>query len=327
MNESAAANPAPILHAATGFMAAKQLFTAAEVGLFAAIEDEPVTAGELAERTGLPERSARILADAMVGLRLLTWADGRYRNSEAAAAYLSGRGEGPDLRRFLTFWDQLSYPHWESYADSARSAGPAPFALDGDRMDVFLGGVQTYNSLHALLLAEHYDFGRHRRMLDLAGLTPAFLTEAVARHPGLGGVFAATGDLLDAARNAASPELRDRIEFHDLDVLTDPVPGRYDVVLLEHVVHRYHAGENRVILGKAREVAEAGARLLVLDFLLEPAEGRRLDALFAGEYLVVDGTVVYPESEVRDWLAETGWRWLETRALPGSPRVVIAEAA
>lgn len=291
-------DPTPIVRVATGFMAAKQLFAASECGLFAALADGPLPASALAERTGLPERSVRILADAMVGLGLLGF-DGRYQNFPAAQEYLAA--SGLDLRAFLKFWDTLSYPHWESYLDSMRSAKPAPFDFSGPRMEVFLGGVQTYNSLHALMLAEHYDFGAHKRMLDLGGLSPAFLAEAKARNSAL------QGDFIQ-------------------DALAGALPGTYDAILLEHVIHRYDPEQNRAILTVARGAAEDGARLLVLDFLLDPSDGRLLDPLLAGEYLVIDGTVVYPEDEVRSWLAETGWRWVETRPLPGSPRVLIAEA-
>jgi hypothetical protein len=293
-------DPTPIVRIATGFMAAKQLFTASSSGLFAALAGGPLPVAELAARTSLPERSARILADAMVGLGLLDFADGRYHNSPAASAYLTGGGL--DLRPFLKFWDELSYPHWEAYGTSMRTAEPAAFDFGGTRGEVFLTGVQAFNSLHALMLAEHYDFGPHKRMLDLGGLSPAFLAEAEARNPVLRGDFVA-------------------------DPLSDPVPGKYDAILLEHVIHRYDVEANKAILRVARNAAEDAARLLVLDFLLDPADGRLLDPLLAGEYLVVDGTVVYPEAEVRGWLEETGWRWLETRALPGSPRVLIAEAA
>jgi hypothetical protein len=260
------------------------------------------------------------MADAMVGLNLLAFADGRYHNSEAAAAYLAGTGL--DLHGFLTFWDTLSYPHWESFTSSMRSAEPAPFDFSGPRLKVFLGGVQTYNSLHALMLAEHYDFKAHKRMLDLGGLSPAFLTEAATRNPALQGDFVTTGQLLDFARGSLPTG---QIALHEADPVTGPVPGRYDVILLEHVIHRYDAGQNQSILRVARRAAEDGARLLVLDFLLDPCDARLLDPLLAGEYLVIDGTVVYPEDEVRGWLDATGWRWLETRALPGSPRVIIAE--
>lgn len=291
-------DPTPIVKVATGFMAAKQLFAASEHGLFEALAGGPLPVSALAERTGLPERSARILADAMVGLGLLTF-DGEYHNGSAVQEYLAA--SGLDLRAFLKFWDTLSYPHWESYLDSMRSAKPAPFDFSGPRLEVFMGGVQTYNSLHALMLAEHYDFGGHNRMLDLGGLSPAFLSEATARNPSLRGDF-----------------IEDPLK---------PVQDRYDVILLEHVIHRYDPDQNHAILRVARDAAEDGARLLVLDFLLDPSDGRLLDPLLAGEYLVIDGTVVYPEGEVRGWLTETGWRWLETRPLPGSPRVLIAEAA
>ena len=319
-------DPTPIVGVATGFMAAKQLFAAGECGLFAALADGPLPAGELAAKTGLPPRSTRILADVMVGLGLLHFAGDEYRNSPAAAAYLAG-GDGLDLRPFLRFWDTLSYPHWQSYVDSMRSAQPAPFDFSGPRMEVFLGGVQRYNSLHALMLAEHYDFAQHKRLLDLGGLSPAFLTEAATRNPALHGDFVSTGQLLEFARGAVPPRLAGRIAVHDADPLTGPLPATYDAILLEHVIHRYDAEQNAAILRVARRGAEDGARLLILDFALDPADGRLLDPLLAGEYLVIDGTVVYPEDEVRGWLDRTGWRWLETRPLPGSPRVIIAEAA
>ncbi|WP_433273574.1 methyltransferase [Actinosynnema sp. CS-041913] len=318
-------DPTPLVAVATGFMAAKQLFAASELGVFAALGLGPATALELAERAELPERSARILADAMVGLGLLEHTDGRYSNTPVSEAYLAGRG-GLDLRPFLAFWDALSYPHWQHYTASMRSARPGPFELDETRMGVFMNGVQTYNSLHAVMLAEHYDFAPHRHVLDLGGLSTAFLGEAAKRNPELTGAFVGTAEFVGMVRGSLDPALADRITLHEADPLTDAVPGHYDAVLLEHVVHRFDADQNRTILRAARGVVDAGARLLVLDFLLDPGDGRRLDPVLAGEYLVIDGTVVYPEDEVHDWLADTGWKVLETRPLPGSPRVVIAEA-
>lgn len=317
-------DPTRLVAAATGFMAAKQLFTASDTGLFAALRDGPLTEDDLARHTGLPARSARILADAMVGLGLLEHRLGGYHNSPVADAYLAGRS-GLDLRPYLRFWDNLSYPHWRSYGESIRTATPAA-GLMADNMDVFMAGVQAYNSLHAVMLAERYDWTRHRRVLDLAGLSPDFLARAARRNPELHGTFATTEPMLGMARSSVDPEMRSRIDFHEADPLTDEIPGTYDAVLLEHVIHRYDAEQNRTILRTARRTVESGGRLLLLDFLLDPADARTLDPLLAGEYLVVDGTVVYPEDEVRDWLANTGWQPVEMLPLPGSPRVLIAAA-
>lgn len=328
MRSGHAANPDAIVNAATGFMAAKQLFTAGRIGLFAALADSPATAAELAARTQVPARSARIVADAMVGLGLLRFGDGRYTNSDAATEYLTGRGAGPDLRPFLAFWDAISYPQWLQYEDTARRAEAQPLDLAGDRQGVFFGGVHAYNALHARMLVEHYDVRVHRRMLDLGGLSAAFLTEAIARHPELRGTFLTAEAMIDFARPGleGSPAA-DRIELVAGDPLAHPIPDGHDAVLLEHVIHRYDPEDNRTILQRARLAVDAGATLLVVDFFLDPAGERALDALLAGEYLVIDGTVVYPEAEVCAWLDATGWRWRETRPLPGSPRLLIADAA
>jgi Dimerisation domain len=53
---------------AMGFMAAKHLFVASEVGLFEALAAGPATIEELASQTGVPSRTIAIAAAAMVSL-------------------------------------------------------------------------------------------------------------------------------------------------------------------------------------------------------------------------------------------------------------------
>lgn len=64
----ATVTPDAIFQVATGFMAAKHLFVANEVGLFEHLAPGPTTLDTLAQRTGVPRRTLRILADAMVAL-------------------------------------------------------------------------------------------------------------------------------------------------------------------------------------------------------------------------------------------------------------------
>ncbi|TDD93049.1 methyltransferase [Actinomadura rubrisoli] len=324
---SPGADPSGILGVATGYMAAKQLFAASEAGLFAALADGPATAPELAGRTGLPERTARILADTMAGLGLLTRVNGQYANSAGTEFYLGGGGD-IDLRPFLAFLDAISYGHWLGFGETARTAEPAALDLAGDRMQTFLGGVMTYNSLHARMLAQNFDFTPYARILDFGGLSGSFLAEALRAAEKAQGTFLSGGDLVEFARKVLEDAgVGDRAEVVQTDPLTGDVPEGYDLVLLEHVVHRYGAEDNQEIVRRARRAAAPGARLVLLDFFLDDApEQRVLDAVHAGEYLVIDGTVVYPEDEVRGWLAGAGWEPVETRALPGSPRIIIAEA-
>ncbi|MFC4908247.1 methyltransferase [Actinomadura gamaensis] len=321
------ADPSAIVGVATGYMAAKQLFAASEAGLFAALADGPADAAGIAERAGIPERAARILGDAMAACGLLVRADGRYANSPAAAAHLAGGGD-LDLRPFLAFLDSISYGHWLGFAETVRTAEPRPLDLAGARMDAFLGGVMTYNALHARMLARCFDFTPFARVLDLGGLSGSFLAEALRAAEKARGVFASGGELVEFARKVmVDAGVGDRVEVLQTDPVDGELPGGFDLVLLEHVVHRYDAEQNRAIIRRAREAAADGGTLVLLDFFLDDdPEQRLLDAVHAGEYLVIDGTVVHPEAEVRGWLADAGWTPVETRALPGSPRIIIAEA-
>ncbi|MEV0665393.1 methyltransferase dimerization domain-containing protein [Actinomadura luteofluorescens] len=321
-------DPSGILGVATGYMAAKQLFAASEAGVFAALAGGPATAAELAGRAGMPERTARILGDGLAGLGLLAREDGRYANSPAAAAYLSGEGDGVDLRPFLAFLDAISYPHWLGFGATTASAEPQPLDLAGDRMQTFMNGVMTYNALHARMLAENFDFTRYSRILDYGGLSAAFLVEALRSAGQAHGTFLAPGQFTEFARKALlDAGLGGRSEVVEADPLTGDVPEGFDLVLLEHVVHRFDAERSKAMIRRARRAAAPGGTLVLLDFFLDDHPDQRvIDALHAGEYLVIDGTVVHPEAEVRGWLSGAGWEPVETRALPASPRIIIAEA-
>jgi len=100
--------PDPIMRIAMGFMAAKHLFIASEIGVFEKLAGAPATLDELAAKCGVPRRTLRINADAMVSLGLLEREGDRYRNSAAAAAFLGGAaGSGLRADAALLGQDQL----------------------------------------------------------------------------------------------------------------------------------------------------------------------------------------------------------------------------
>jgi hypothetical protein len=92
--------PDPIFQVASGFLAAKHLFVAVEIGLFEKLAQGPATLEELGQRTGIPLRTLRITADAMVALRFIERQGERYRNGPLGASFLAGTGH-PHRRQFL----------------------------------------------------------------------------------------------------------------------------------------------------------------------------------------------------------------------------------
>ena len=173
-------SPAPIMSIASGFMAAKHLFAANELGLFEALADSPAALPALAARTGLPHRAARISADAMVGLGLLERDGDLYRNTPVTATFLVGSGPA-DLRPFLTFWDRISYPAWTALAE-ALASGPQGqiFDLDAEGQAIASAGIEAILADPSRTLPEIIEL-TGRRILDIGGGTGSWSIAAAQR--------------------------------------------------------------------------------------------------------------------------------------------------
>jgi SAM-dependent methyltransferase len=326
----AGATPEPIMKVAMGFMAAKHLFVASEVGLFEALGASSADLDALASKTGVPARTLGILAAAMVSLGLLEQDGRKYKNSEAAAAFLAG-APGIDLRPNLRFWDQISYPIWQKLADAVRSGeGQAQFGrFDSRQQQIFSAGVESFTAPVAAALAATYDFGSHRRVLDVGGGTGSFLVAVLKRHPGLlGTLFELPGPCAVARQKLANQPEGARITVVEGDIFKDPLPGGHDALIVANTVHVLSADHNVALMKSMRGGVAPGARLLLADLWTEPTRSQPAPAaLMSGEFLVISGEgQSYSEADADYWLNQTGWRKLERRPLTGPASLIIAEA-
>ena len=322
-------DPEPIMRLASGFMAAKHLFAASELGLFEALADAPATLAALAAHTGLTPRAARISADAMVALGLLEAGGGIYRNSPAAAAFLAGPGPG-DLRPFLRYWDKISYPAWARLADALASGPPQEISeLSPDLQQVASEGIEAALAGPAHALPAAFDFGAHRQLLDIGGGTGSW-SIAIARHHEH--IEAAVLDrpptVKLARRKVAAAGLARRISVVAGNAMAGELPGGYDVFLLANVIHCFSPEQNQDLLRRVRRAARPGSALLLADSWTNPAHTEpRHAALMAGEYAVhVRTGDVYSAEEAHAWLNRTGWRSAGYRPLAGPQSLVIAQA-
>ncbi|MFD2092622.1 methyltransferase [Blastococcus deserti] len=325
----ASVTPEPIMRLASGFMAAKHLFAADELGLFEALAEGPATLDALAARTGLSPRAARISADAMVALGLLVRVGDRYGNSPTADTFLTGRTPA-DLRPFLRFWDQVSYPAWCGLAD-ALARGPAQqiFDLGDDLLEIAAAGIEAVLVGPASALPERFDFSAHRRLLDIGGGTGSWSIAVARRYPHLQATVLELAPVAKVARDrVAKAELSSRIVVTVGDAMSEPPPPGHDVFLIANLLHYWSPTDNEALLRRVRGSAEAGSHLLLADFWTDPTHTQPLQAaLMAGEFAVhLRGGDVYSVEEVRDWFTRTGWRFIDHIPLAGPQSLVVAQA-
>ena len=323
--------PEPIMKIAMGFMAAKYLFAATEIGVFDVLARGPASLGELATSTGIPSRTLGIVAAAMVSLGLLEQDGSRYRNSETAEAFLADIPGRLDLRPILRYFDEIVYPRWEKFAEAIRTdQGQPQFSkFTTHQQQMFSAAVEVFSAPGAVALAGSYDFGRHHRLLDIAGGTGSFLIAVLQHHGALKGtLFELPGACAVARQRLANEPERSRIDVVEGDVFKDPLPGGHDVVLIANVVHVFSAAHNIELMRKIRAHVMPGARLLLVDLWTDPSHSQpSAAALMSGQFLLTSGEgQVYSEQEADEWLAQTRWKKLERKTLPGPASCIIAEA-
>jgi len=320
--------PEPIFQVASGFMAAKLLFVANEVGLFAQLADGPATLNALAGRTGIAQPRLRILADAMVALGFVERQGDAYQNAPVAATFLTGHTP-VDLRPFLRFWNHLSYPVWTKLEDAVRTGeGQSTLSLPEEAQRIFSEGVEAILAAPSQALPSMYDFGRHRRILDIGGGTGSWLLAILRQYGSLEGtLFELPAAAAAARQHLASDPAAQHVKVIEGDCFKDPIPEGHDVVLIANVFHLFSAKRNLELLRRTRQSVPDGARLLLADFWTDATHTQpTFAALMAGEFLVITGEGdVYSEEEVQGWLQETGWRLLERKPLAGPQSVIVAE--
>jgi SAM-dependent methyltransferase len=240
------------------------------------------------------------------------------------------RARNPDLRPFLRFWDQISYPAWCGLAE-ALGRGPSHeiFELDDSLQEVASAGIEAIPVGPARALPEAYDFSPHRRLLDVGGGTGSWSIAVAQQYPHLQATVLELPAVAKVARErVAAAGLTPRIEVVTGDAISGELPADHDVYLPANLIHYWSPEDNHALLRRVRSAAAAGSHLLLADFWTNPAHtDPRHAALMAGEFAVhVRDGDVYSVDEIHAWLEETGWRFIEHCPLAGPQSLVVAEA-
>lgn len=346
--------PAPMLDL-LGAAALRMAAAATRLGVFQALSQGPLTAGEVAERTGTHPRGAALLLDALRAhgyVRLHANGNGgagsngggihsngsaeRYENSDASARWLV-RGDQPSFADTLEFWDALLFELWPSLERSlVEGQPPTDWYAWLERHPPTLRSFQSMLGRMArgagpgIVKAAALPEGT-RRLLDVGGSHALYSAAFCAAHPDLHATVLDFPGALDVGReNVRAEGLQDRIELRAGDFIRQPLGHGYDAVLLCRVVHGLHAEGNLALLRKAYDALVPGGRVLVVE---EYDPGHRpADAVsdafmhtFSLNMYHLQGAQNYPTEVIAGWLRAAGFDPASVREDPaGNDRVIQA---
>jgi len=301
-----------ILELARSFQPACVLAAAADLDLFRALAEGPMTAATLAHRLTGDVRATTILLDALAALGLLDKRDEIFSVPPSVAQALGQTGPGSVLSmaqhqaNCLRRWSALA-----STVKSGRRCERTP-SVRGEAadQDAFILAMNDLASATADALIRHIRPLEFRCLLDVGGgsgtWTAAFLR---ACPPGRAILFDLPAVMPLARRRFEEAGLSERVTLVAGDFYCDPLPPGADLVWVSAIVHQNSRRENRDLFRKVGAALVEGGRIAIRDALMEPSRIEPVaGALFAVNMLVgTDGGGTYTFEELREDLEDAGF--------------------
>jgi len=173
----------------------------------------------------------------------------------------------------------------------------------------FLAAMDVRGRFTAHALAARLDLKGGRRLLDVAGGTGVFACALAARFPDLRATVLEKPPVdRIAGRAIARRGLSARIDVVASDMLSDPLPGGYDVHLFSNVLHDWDVPTVRRLLRASADALPSGGEIVIHDaFLDADKNGPPQIAAYSVLLMHVTQGRCYGVGEMADWLGGEGF--------------------
>jgi acetylserotonin O-methyltransferase len=278
-------DPGVILELLHAFRRSKAMFAAVSLGVFDALAAGPRPLHALAGALRANPDALERLLDVCVGLQLLERDDQGYRNTAAAATYLT-QGSPDRLTGYVRYSNDVLWQLWGHLEDAVREGThrwKQTFGWDGpifshffrteEARREFLMGMHGLGQLSSPQVVAAFDLSTYRCLVDVGGATGHLAVAACRRYPNLRAVVFDRPDAVPLAREIVGRSgAADRITVVAGDFFVDPLP-QGDLYALGRILHDWTEEKAVTLLTRVYEHLPPGGAVLVAEKLLE--EGKR----------------------------------------------------
>lgn len=301
-------HPGRLFGLASGYWQPCALHAGVKLGIFTALAETPMSAGELAPRLRASQRGMELLLNGLAAMDLLEKAGGSYRNSPLAAAYLD-RNQ-PDYVGHIIMHHHHLVEGWSRLDEAVISGHPVATGSHGEEVERESFQLGMFNLARAIApaISAGIDLAGRRHLLDLGGGPGTHAVFFCLANPELKAtVFDRATTRPFAEQIAGRYGVTDRVAFAAGDFHRDPIPGRYDVTWLSQILHSNTPEECQALIKKTAGVMEPGGLMLIHDFFLDDdMAGPLFPALFSLNMLINNQGRSYSEQETREMMRAAG---------------------
>jgi hypothetical protein len=230
------------------------------------------------------------------------------------------------------------HEHWRSHGNMLQSVKTGEiafehtfgmpvfpyFAANPQVAEIFDNAMTSFSSVIAPAVAETYDFSDAKTIADIGGGHGFLLSNVLKTNP------EAQGILFDQPQVVAGAN--DLLESHGVSERTQIVAGNFfeeipvkaDIYLMKHIIHDWNDEQSETILRNLAVSAPQGAKLLLVESVVEEGDSPSTSKVMDLNMLVMTGGKERTAKEYSKLFDKTGFKFIAVHPTQSPLQIVEA---
>jgi predicted O-methyltransferase YrrM len=301
-----------ILRMVRTFQPACVLVAAAELDIFTALSQKPMTAKSVADELHCDRRATAILLDALTALGFLAKQNNKYSVLPEAAEVLTEEGKYNALAAVRHLGNCLR--RWAQLAKVTQSGQPAErsASVRGAEADIaaFIGAMENFSTPIAAQIIDKLRPLTFHHLLDIGGASGTWTIAFLRAVPQAKATLFDLPEVIPMARqHIADAGFSKRISLVAGDYYKDELPSGADFAWLSAIAHQNSREQNRELFSKIYKALQKTGVLAIRDVVMDESRSQpETGALFAVNMLVsTERGGTYTFDEFREDLLKAGF--------------------
>ena len=328
-----------LLELATGHYKSKALFVASNLNIFTILYNQPRNLEEICKELNIKPRTASMLLNACVALRLLEKKGEIYTNTRTADMYLVA-GKPQYLEPAFFKFDEHSYLLFDKLEEAIVNDCPQislenpedpallpSCMLIGNRDDYrkFLTALDPIAEWPANAIASSFHFERFNKLIDIGAGSGVYSAAIVKKHQHIEAIAFDLPYPCEIGEEMIKQKgLSKRIRYYPGDYFKDKLPEGFDVALLSNVLHGYGPDTCSFLLKKVFASLPSGGAIIISDLILnEDGCGPEIAVLMSFYFLLItEHGRNYTLSEYETMLRNAGFQEVNSVRSSGETKFI-----
>jgi acetylserotonin N-methyltransferase len=309
------------------------VIAADDIGVFAALNEQPATIPELAGRLDLDERATGVLLRLLASLGFVVSRNDKFNLTVHAELYLLKSSPfywGPMMKVGVSAWHRdtlMAKLRQKGSADAVGPLGTPRISGEGRPVDDWASGSISIERAREVAMRMHahslpaavgaarlYDFTGVSKILDVGGGSGCFMIAMAQAHPHLRCTIMELPAMCEAAKPyIQSGEVSESVDTIAVDMFRQAWPRGYDAIFFSNIWHDWNFRTCRWLAERTYEALPSGGRIMLHEMLLDNSgNGQTTAAAFSMLMLLATQGQQFTSAELRSILEGAGFRQIKT---------------